>query len=150
VLFRSELLATATDRKVGLFFYIGPAIAAGPGAVGWSLTFYSGVVWNVPTIDSYRSYPNAYYSLGLTLGVGGVFGFSQGWFSTADGSQYGQTTGVTFGTGVKPSGSLDINWSFGPMVIGEGLEAVEPYLVFAWPPGQNVLLNLKAHRLIRW
>jgi len=104
----------------------------------------------VPTIDTYRSFPNPYYSESLTLGLGGTFGFTQGWFQTTDGSQFGQTTGVSVGPGVSIAGSVSVNYSIGPVILGSGLSAVEPFLVLAWPPGQNIMLNLKAHRLIRW
>jgi len=135
----AEIVATATDKKVGLFSYIGGAVALG-NVFGWSLSFYSGIVWNVPTIDAYRSCPNPFYSLGMTLGA-----YSQAWFTTMDGSQFGQTTGVSTGSSGSPSISAGINMSFGPIITATGANTVTPYQLVALPLGFNLLLIAKTY-----
>ena len=141
----AEICATATDLKVGGFAFGGPILGSvGAGALGWSVSVYAGVVWNVPTIESYRSYPAPMFSFGIADGFGKILGGTHVLFSNPSVTQYGQLTGVNFSSKVLPSVSGAVTWSAGPKIFGVGFDAVRYWLAFAWPPPQNLFLSLKA------
>src|SRR5262249_56964048 len=68
---------------------------ASAGSSPFTLMFYTGVAWNVPTLWDYRSFPVPTYAAGFSASVGEVgFGFSVFANPFSSPPQFGETTGV--------------------------------------------------------
>src|SRR5262249_61038110 len=121
---------------------------ASAGSSPFTLMFYTGVAWNVPTLADYRSFPVPTYAAGFSASVGEVgFGFSVFGNPFSSPPQFGETTGVVLGgvrEGPNVSGGGGLSYAGGPLKQISDRDIVRTLLAIPWPPGAGVALVLRS------
>jgi len=164
-----ELVGSTRDLKAGTFVGYSPSYGVGIGAgtictsfdgrtrtgkqcTNMSLNVYSGAMWNVDRLESYRGFPVPSLTGGLALydgQVGGTIAWVVNPLSSPP--QFGQMVGVsvaTLGHGASFHANVGMSWSAGPSVLTAGDRnnwIFRASLLVPWPPFAAPALALKAY-----
>jgi RHS repeat-associated protein len=136
-----EVVADARSKEVAGFAYAGPIATVSPGLGSPSVSVYQSIIYKLDDLDEYKR--GKTWFAGVTVPLGGPLGLSVSGFRGGNGTDYyGYSVGVTRPSTPGVFGGLLT--TVGPIMPRSGLEAVRPWLTFAWPPN-GFLLTLKAY-----
>src|SRR5262249_25958495 len=144
-LFGIERVANARTREVGTFVYWGAQGAVQQGPWGGSITAYQAIIYKLDSLQEYAAGKTWFAGVTISSGIAGLFYsvFKGGGNTDYNGFLIGGSLSNPPGWGLTNVTAGRIS-TYGPYNQFTGIDAVRPWLTYAWPPN-GILLNLKAY-----